>query len=257
MRLVPSLSLVIVLGVLALGPRPGAAQVVEPQGNCGGSYFQDYLKAPDRKAFAYAEDSAGRYACGYGIRVDTGDAARTGALRECRKAAKKAGVSSPCEIFASDDRIVWQGQDIAADSIDPAPRAAAGLGPNIGGYAGAVEPFSTPILLRYREVSSYTGTMGVKAKADRESSSVDVAVLGSVQRHGPNLRHRMSISEFVVDGQSIGGSGALFSVDFTIDEYGRVLDADYDLTGLASELGNEIPPRGSPEYDELAAAFGG
>ena len=80
MRMVSIVSRAVFFGAIAVGASPSAAQLAEPKGDCGGSYFQDYVQERGRKAFAYAEDSAGRYACGYTYQAGTGDAATTGAL---------------------------------------------------------------------------------------------------------------------------------------------------------------------------------
>ncbi len=266
MRMVPILSLALFLGAVALGSSPSTAQLAEPRGNCGGSYFEGYLKERGRKAFAYADDGMGDYVCGYGYEAGTADIAEGLALRQCRKGAKEAGISARCEIFARDERIVWQGQNIPASERDRAsPREAAGLAPReevgldrgISGYAGAVEPFSTPILLRYRESPEYTGTVNSKATAAGVSSSVEIVFSGFVERRGSNLQQHMSVSEYSMDGQRLGRRGStLFDYAYTIDDIGSLLDVHFDPSGLASELGIEVPRRGSPEYKELSGLFG-
>ena len=85
-----------------------AEQVPKPKGVCGGSAFQEYLRLGGRKAFAYAEDSSGRYTCfsGYGG-GGSGDEIQTFALRQCRDLANEQGVDAKCRIVARDDKPLW------------------------------------------------------------------------------------------------------------------------------------------------------
>ena len=90
--------------VFSLGATLRAGEVPKPQGVCSGSYFQQYLEKRGVKAFAYAEDSSGRYTCGYSYRSDSGDRARTGALINCRDHATETGVTGKCQIVAKGKR---------------------------------------------------------------------------------------------------------------------------------------------------------
>ena len=44
-----------IFAVFSVAATAAAEEVPKPKGECGGSYFQQYLKEPGRKAFAYAE----------------------------------------------------------------------------------------------------------------------------------------------------------------------------------------------------------
>ena len=83
-----------------------AEEVPKPKGECSGSLFQQYLREDGRKAFAYAEDSNGRYACSYayGGSGTTGDGAQIWAKRYCRDEAKRRGVDASCRIVATDNK---------------------------------------------------------------------------------------------------------------------------------------------------------
>ena len=87
--------------VFSVAATAGAKEVPKPKGECGTSFFQQYLKERGRKAFAYVEDpSTGVATCAYQHDVNTGDMAQHLALRECKKLAKKAGISAQCQIVA-------------------------------------------------------------------------------------------------------------------------------------------------------------
>ena len=93
--------------VLSVAATAVAEEVPKPKGECGGSYFQQYLKEPGRKAFAYAEDSSGLRTCGYSYRAGTLDQAKTAALRQCRDGTAEFDVDAECQIVATDDKALW------------------------------------------------------------------------------------------------------------------------------------------------------
>ena len=102
--------------VFSLGATLRAGEVPKPKGVCSGSYFQQYLEKRGVKAFAYAEDSSGRYTCGYSYRSDSGDRARTGALINCGDHATETGVTGKCQIVAKGIVPLWDERQTARAS---------------------------------------------------------------------------------------------------------------------------------------------
>ena len=113
-----------IFAVFSVAATAAAEEVPKPKGECGGSYFQQYLKEPGRKAFAYAEDSSGRWTCGYWYSAQTGDQARTGALRHCRDGTAEHGVDTKCQIVATDNTPLWDERQ-TSDSVDSPSRNSA------------------------------------------------------------------------------------------------------------------------------------
>lgn len=88
----------------------------------GGCYrsLKKYLDSDGHKAFAYAVDATGRYACTRVRRKGSAEIAVYRALASCKKNLKKKGKKAPdsqCEIYARDNQVVRTAADYGFDEL--------------------------------------------------------------------------------------------------------------------------------------------
>jgi len=119
----------------------------------------------------------------------------------------------------------------------------------VGGYEGAIEPITRPVILRWRARPAIIGTVEtVSVLGGSEPERMTTVFTGAVSDRRGGVMRRFSVSELTVGDRRITARTPLVVVESWSDpQGGNVGDLSIAFPGF-EERGLPVPPEGTPQF---------